>query len=237
MPRACALRRRWRKGRRPPDAGLLCRGLHSVASGAAALIPIRCGPRPGGSVVRGMKLPETLPRTMAQVICLGPSTPGRAGHTAAGLPPRGPAVGVAPREAKSCMTGCAITKIAASMLIVTSASRSSGSGPTWPSCAPRRRCSPCSPSWHCGPATWLPSAVHHSSTCAGIASHRPTFSDALALVRRELWAAQFSPTSFADRDSAKCATRSHRTLAAHRLSTAMTHHYGPRPSQHVQSQA
>ena len=25
-------------------------------------IPIRCGPRPGGSVVRGMKLPETLPR-------------------------------------------------------------------------------------------------------------------------------------------------------------------------------
>ena len=65
----------------------------------------------------------------------------------------------------------------------------------------------------------------------------PTFSDALALVRRELWTAQLFATLPAAETATECPGRSDRPPPARRLPAAMTHHCHARASRHVQSQA
>ena len=74
--------------------------------------------------------------------------------------------------------------------VPTSASRRSGSGPTRPSPAPRPACSPCSRSSPCLPPGSAPRAAPAVATAAWYPKPRPTFTDALAAVRRDVWANQ-----------------------------------------------
>ena len=73
---------------------------------------------------------------------------------------------------------------------VTSASRPSGSGRTWPSCAPRPRCSACSRWWRSGP----PIRARRGPPLGAAYWYRkraPTFSDALAPSGRSSGARRF----------------------------------------------